>query len=474
MKNTPKTDVRHWKQRVTFPTPDSRTYAVQIQFGGRRSWIPFYTANKKQAATLARDFYEDLRANGWETALAHHKGAPPEKKVNVTIGEYLEAVAAKSLFSPKTLKSYAQALRKIAGDITQARGREKRDSTRLCALTAEKIEAWRVDFIRRKATDPLAEKSARISASSFLLRARALFAPQTVARIRNIVELPEPLPFSGVKAETIHAPRYRATFDMVALLESAREELATTKPEQYKIFLLGAMAGLRRNEIDVLPWTAFRFEEGVIRIETTEFYRPKSHDSEGDVLVDPELMELFRGYHARARGGFVIESVLPPPPFDAPYGDLSLPGPHAGAPWLASWQRRQLKDSTPHAQKGIWVADQCPLWAACRQRGVASWRHCRHRPPLRREQAAIGLGLRTSPCKGRANHRSDGNEVERLSNKNQTSPEVVRPSVAEGALFDAAEETATGSSGGSGKLTSVNPSADEMRQGLHPPRFDAQ
>jgi hypothetical protein len=66
-----------------------------------------------------------------------------------------------------------------------------------------------------------------------------------------------------------------------------QRELAASRPEQYKIFLLGALAGLRRNEIDVLPWTAFRWK-GVIRIETTEFYRPKSHNSEGDVLVDPD------------------------------------------------------------------------------------------------------------------------------------------------------------------------------------------
>ena len=80
------------------------------------------------------------------------------------------------------------------------------------------------------------------------------------------------------------------------------------------------MAGLRRNEIDVLPWSAFRWNEGVIRIETTEFYRPKSHNSEGDVRVDPELMEVFRGFYARRKGDFVIESDSSPPPFDAPYG----------------------------------------------------------------------------------------------------------------------------------------------------------
>jgi hypothetical protein len=318
--NYPKTDLRYWKKRVTFQLPASRTYSVHIQHGNRRMWVNLRTANKEQAAVLARKLYEDLRSLGWDEVLRQRKAPREEKKVNVTVGEYIEAVATKSLFTPKTLQSYAQALRKIAGDIAGMVGREKRDAIKLRTLTPEKIEAWRVEFIRRKATDPLREKSARISVGSFLLRARSLFSVETVARIRDIVEIPERLPFSGIKVETVHAPRYRATFDMVGLLESAGQELATEHPEQYKIFLLGAMAGLRRNEIDVLPWTAFQWNEGVIRIETTEHYRPKSHNSEGDVRVDPELLELFRGYYARRKSDFVIESDSPPPPFDAPYG----------------------------------------------------------------------------------------------------------------------------------------------------------
>jgi hypothetical protein len=123
--------------------------------------------------------------------MSRRRGDPAVKKVNVTIAEYIETVAARSLFSPKTLQSYAQALRKIAGDITQTSGREKRDAIKLRTLTPEKIESWRIDFIRKKATDPLREKSARISAGSFLLRARALFSTETVARVRNLVELPE-------------------------------------------------------------------------------------------------------------------------------------------------------------------------------------------------------------------------------------------------------------------------------------------
>ena len=68
------------------------------------------------------------------------------------------------------------------------------------------------------------------------------------------------------------------------------------------------MAGLRRSEVDVLPWSAFRWNEDLIRIEATKHFRPKSRDSEGDVIVDPELPEIFRGYHARRRSEFVIES----------------------------------------------------------------------------------------------------------------------------------------------------------------------
>jgi hypothetical protein len=320
MSNYSKTDLRYWEQAVRFPKPTSKTYAVHLQHKGNRQWIGLHTANKEQAAILARKFYQDILSLGWDEVLRRRKGAPSEKKVNVTVGEYIEAVATKSLFSPKTLQSYAQALRKIAGDITGVVGCERRDAIKLRTLTPEKIEDWRIEFIRRKATDPLREKSAQISVRSFIHRARSLFSVETVARIRDIVEIPERLPFSGVKVETVHGPRYRATFDMVELLESARQELATEHPEQYKIFLLGAMAGLRRNEIDVLPWTAFQWNEGVIRIETTEHYRPKSHNSEGDVRVDVELMVLFRGYYARRKSEFVIESASPPPPFDAPYG----------------------------------------------------------------------------------------------------------------------------------------------------------
>ena len=323
-----KTDVRYWEKKVAFQTPASRTYSVQIQHANQRSWINLGTPNKARAAVEARKLYEELRANGWEETMRRRKPqAVPEKKINVTIGDYVDAVKVKSAIYPKTVEGYAVALRKIAADIYgladtpekkspihREAWRGKVSSIKLRTLTTEKIENWRVDFIKRKGINPVKEKSARVSANSFIRRARSLFGHEVVARVRDIVELPEPIPFGGVKIEKVRVSRYRSGFDMATLLESARQELATTKPEQYKIFLLGAMAGLRRNEIDKLPWNAFHWNEGIIRIQATEFFRPKSHESEGDVLVDPELLEIFRGYYVRRKSDFVIESDSKPDP----------------------------------------------------------------------------------------------------------------------------------------------------------------
>jgi len=68
------------------------------------------------------------------------------------------------------------------------------------------------------------------------------------------------------------------------------------------------MAGLRRNEIDKLEWSAFDWAKGMISIQTTKYFTPKSEGSGGDVEIDPEVIELFRGFKARATGSFVVES----------------------------------------------------------------------------------------------------------------------------------------------------------------------
>ena len=149
---------------------------------------------------------------------------------------------------------------------------------------------------------------------------------------------------------------------MAALLESARREIAT---EQLKIFLLASMVGLRRHEIDLLPWSAFRWNEGLIRIEATEHFRPKSHESESDVPVDRELFAMFRGFYARRRGEFVIESDSEPSA-NAPYGHYRCH--HEFVELISRLRSKGIVSRTPlHALRkefGSWVNQHFGLVAA--------------------------------------------------------------------------------------------------------------
>ncbi len=45
---------------------------------------------------------------------------------------------------------------------------------------------------------------------------------------------------------------------------------------------------------------------------TTKHFAPKTSDSTGDVPIDKELAALFRGWHAKATGSFVIEADTEP------------------------------------------------------------------------------------------------------------------------------------------------------------------
>jgi integrase len=102
--------------------------------------------------------------------------------------------------------------------------------------------------------------------------------------------------------------KYRSNFNVLNLIKLANKELRPSDPAAYMIFLLGVAAGLRRKEIDLLEWSAFRFKEIAIRIEPTQFFHPKSQDSIAEIQVDPEVMAMFRKHHGKAKDGFVIPS----------------------------------------------------------------------------------------------------------------------------------------------------------------------
>jgi integrase len=325
-----KTRLAYWKKRIFKPAyrrdglkMQSPNFCVELQHKNKRIRWSLGPATPEAAAARARDLYMYLLTNGWEATFAKYR---PQSlpSPDPTIGEFVETVTKVADLEPKTLRTYVSALRKIASDIggfssdrrrfDQGKGHqawiERVQSMKLSQLNAGAVQAWKIAFIARAGTDPLLQRSAKVSANSFMRAARSLFSPKIIKHLN--LQLPSPLPFSECQFEQRPSTKYRSSFSIQEVIATAKRELADTDPEAYKVFLLGTMVGLRRKEIDLLEWSSFRWLEGVIRIEPTEHFAPKSEDSIGDVACDAELMQIFRGLTARATDAFVIESDRPP------------------------------------------------------------------------------------------------------------------------------------------------------------------
>jgi hypothetical protein len=384
-----KTDVRYWPKKLFKPwyTRDGRKreldqYAVKIQHKGSRDTFNLGTPNRAAAAAKAREIYVYLVANGWDAALAQFK--PKSQvvlKTHATIGDLLEELKAKADLKEKTLEGYARAFRKILADAFAIEGGNKRfdyqkggrerwlqkiHAIKLADVTPARMQEWKRAFLALAGSNHLKQRTARVSVNSFLRCAKSLFSADVIKHLES-VKLPSPLPFDGINFEPRQSMKYHSSFDVVKLIEKAKKELTQTEPEQFKIFLLATMAGLRRNEIDKLEWTAFRWETGAIRIEATSYFHPKSEDSIGDVEIDPELLEVFRGYRARATGSFVIES----PNAASPESTSSHYRCQKHFEKLVTWLRKNgVKTKTPlhtlRKEFGSQICDRDGIYAASR------------------------------------------------------------------------------------------------------------
>ncbi|MEM6823148.1 MAG: site-specific integrase [Verrucomicrobiota bacterium] len=152
---------------------------------------------------------------------------------------------------------------------------------------------------------------------------------------------------------------------MENLIAKALEELGSEKTpdestaefelrlQQFKIFLLGIGAGLRRKEIDSLLWTQIEFDVCEIRLEANEHYGLKSDSSSATVPIDQEIAKLLETLYHSSKGEFVVESRHPPKP-NASYSYIRAQVAFSG---LYRWLR----------ENG--VADQKPLHALRKEYG---------------------------------------------------------------------------------------------------------
>jgi len=331
-----KTDLRYWQAAVFQPrytrygiAHQLSEWAIKIQHLGRRETFPLGTANRIEAAAKAKKIYLRLKSSGWETALTNFK---PKSQIPTviatTVGEFLEQVIGTATARPKTIQCYCRAFRKIVADIFNIDGGRSKydyrtggrtawigkiDKIKLSEITPDEIQRWKVHFLRRAGSNAAKQRVARSSVNSLMRQAKSLFSPEILKFVH--VSPSAPLPFSGVQFERRQSMRYRGGFDVREIIRAAQNQLSV---EQLKILLLATMAGLRRNEIDKLEWSAFQWVNGTIRIQPTQYFHPKSEDSLGDVEIDRELLALFRGFHTCSKTPFVIDSATAPRP-DATY-----------------------------------------------------------------------------------------------------------------------------------------------------------
>ena len=391
-----KNDIRYWQERLYKEEREGHVdscYSVRIAHGGRRERFQLGTANKYEAAAKARTIYQSLVVNSWDATLAKFKKAMAPRKTDVTIGEFLSEIHALHASRAKTLESYAGSLRMIVASIAglpegirggSPEGRrirkERIDALKLSILSPARIQKWREAFLVRAGNDPMKQRAARVSANSFIRQARSLFSPKYLAELGTIV-MPDPLPFAGVKLEKRSMPRYQSSFDVLELIQSAVGELAESEPEQFKIFVLAVMAGLRKGEIDKLEWSRFNWTAGTVNIGPTAFFQTKSDDSTRSVWIPPQMLEAFRAYRARATGRFVIESAGTSDCRRA-LGALPLSGDIQTADCMVAVQGSCLREATSRASQGIRKPDRATVWHLRSPASARPRRHHDDRRPL--------------------------------------------------------------------------------------------
>jgi integrase len=338
-----KNDLRYWEKRVFRPksfraggrVDESPFYSVKLQHLGQRIALSLATSDRREAAALAKERYFFLLSNGWSALLSKYRpvsqkspeAQPSIQTTNqiVTVGQYLEAVKKYTDLSAQTIEAYAKPFRQIVAAVTQIRSTrsrfdyrsggyqrwvEKVHAVQLSELGGERITVWKKAFIARAGSDELLRRRYTVSANSMLRQARSLFSKRNVLSRLNGIQLPTPLPFEGVNVERRTDTKfYGCGVASEDLFRDAITELGNGRAEELKAFLLALVLGLRRREVDLLEWQSFDFVASTVRIMPTRWYQLKTNESAAVLLVEPEIMSLFRGWFAQQKAdAFVIRS----------------------------------------------------------------------------------------------------------------------------------------------------------------------
>jgi integrase len=426
----PKTDSRYWRAKIYKPVivedgkrREVEHYTARMSWQGKRQSFPLLSGNLDAATTRAAKIYKSLQLRGWEATLKEFSPThgKPERETSLTVGEFLDQVAKVAAIRPRTLADYMRTFRRIVADLEGIKedtdhdgkvksrfnyrsggGREtwaeRVHAVELAKITPARMQQWKIAFVNRSLGDPLKEKSARTSANSYLRMAKGLFSKKVLTHLGDI-KLPARLPFDGVELYKEEDMRYSSRIDAGELMRAGQDQLAMPEPEQWKILLLALGAGLRRGEINALLWRQVDFDRGIIRIETTECFQPKSAKSAGDVEIDAELVAILRGYHSIAKSDFVIEAKAPARP-RASYPTVRAEPVFKG---LCQWLRKNGAEGlrplhTMRKEFGSLVCHQAGLYAASRALRHADVGITARHYLDSKERVTVGLGAMLKPA----------------------------------------------------------------------------
>src|SRR6266516_7156382 len=253
-----KTDARYWRDVIFKPiyTRDGKTeyvedWAARIQWRGRRELFNLKTPNKTAAAAKAKEIYTTRVGAGWDAALEKFKPEMQRKAIS-TVGDFLTELRGHWSGKPKTFEDYCRSFRTILSQIFGIKGgREKFDYVnggraawlakidriKLAGVTPDKVNKWRIAFVKKAGGNPVKQRRARITCNSLMRQAKSLFSTELLAHVA--MHKPDKPPFDGVAFYKRESMRYHSKVDIEALILDAVRELPQ---EQLKIFLLATMA----------------------------------------------------------------------------------------------------------------------------------------------------------------------------------------------------------------------------------------
>jgi integrase len=323
----------YWKKRlVKLPTKagddtETATFYIRAQFGGKREYLPVGTLDQTIGAERAKEVYLLFLAGKIEEAKTKYAVRKHvEKKVLVTVSDYLEIVKARGDILEITYTGYVHSLKLIVSEILKlpkTNGRfsykdgkhnawqQKILDTPLADITRDKVLGWRSARIKAAAGNPVKVLSATRTANSNIRCARSLFSAKLLEKL-NVVGLPDPLPFHKIKLDGNGSCKYKSQVNPRTLLNEAQDELREAKPEVYKVIILALIFGLRRGEIDLLERTSLDIKRLRIVIQGTEYFHPKNKSSEDELDMEEEVAEELKALMDSGNSRFFVESDQPP------------------------------------------------------------------------------------------------------------------------------------------------------------------